>query len=170
MVDLLLNEDFSLDLLKTKIMSNSEIFKWLAIISPIISGIIVGFVSHTLSNRSKRIDILYQNKIRAFTELHKILIDYRFELEPDIYNNPYLERNSDAKGAKQTLSLLNNALVRNNIYLNKESRKATMDLVTKINFICNFQKEDFENINPYVEMAVEVNKVIDILYKDLNLK
>ena len=45
-----------------------------------------------------------------------------------------------------------------------------MDLVTKINFICNFQKEDFENINPYVEMAVEVNKVIDILYKDLNLK
>ncbi len=155
---------------KTKTMNNLEIFKWLAIISPIVSGIIVGFVSHTLSNRSKRIDILYQNKIRAFNELHKILIDYRFELEPNIYNNPFLERSSDAKGAKETLSLLNNTLVRNNIYLNKESRKATMDLVTKINLFCNFQKQDFENINPYIEMAVEVNKVIDTLYKDLNLK
>jgi len=151
-------------------MNNLEIFKWLAIISPIISGVIVGIVSHTLSNRSKRIEILYQNKIRAFNELHKILIDYRFELEPDIYNNPFLEKNSDAKGAKETLSLLNNTLVRNSIYLNKESRNAIMDLVTKINFICNFQKKDFEDINPYIEMAVEVSKVIDILYKDLNLK
>jgi len=151
-------------------MNNLEIFKWLAIISPIISGIIVGFVTHKLSNRSKRIEILYQNKIRAFNELHKILIDYRFELEPKIYNNPFLERSSDAKGTVETLSLLNNTLVRNSIYLNKESRNAVMDLVTKLNFYCNFSEQDFENINPYIEMAVEVNKVIDILYKNLNLK
>ncbi|PWB21485.1 hypothetical protein [Flavobacterium sp. HTF] len=151
-------------------MNNLEIFKWLAIFSPIISGIIVGVVTHKLSNRSKRIEILYQNKIRAFNELHKILIDYRFELEPNIYNNPFLERSTDAKGAVETLSLLNNALVRNNIYLNEESRKSVMDLVTKINFFCNFQKQDFENINPYIDMAVEVKRVIDILYKDLNLK
>lgn len=154
-------------------MNNLEIFKWLAIFSPIISGIIVGFVSHKLSNRSKRIEILYQNKIRAFNELHKILIDYRFELESKIYKNPFLERSSDAKGSIETLSLLNNTLVRNSIYLNKESRKAVMDLVTKINFFCDFQNQenqDFENINPYIDMAVEVNKVIDILYKDLNLK
>ena len=151
-------------------MNDLEIFKWLAIISPIISGIIVGIVTHKLSNRSKRIEILYQNKTRAFNELHKILIDYRFELEPNIYNNPFLERSSDAKGSFETLSLLNNALVRNNIYLNEESRKSVMDLVTKINFFCNFQKQDFENINPYIDMAVEVKNVIDILYKDLNLK
>lgn len=151
-------------------MNNLEIFKWLAIISPIISGIIVGVVTHKLSNRSKRIEILYQNKTRAFNELHKILIDYRFELEPNIYNNPFLERSSDAKESVETLSLLNNALVRNSIYLNEESRKSVMDLVTKINLFCNFQKQDFENINPYIDMAVEVKKVIDILYKDLNLK
>jgi len=151
-------------------MDNTELFKWLAIASPIFSGVIVGIVSHTLSNRSKRIEILYQNKIRAFNELHKILIDYRFELEQDIYNNPFLERSSDAKGSVETLSLLNNALVRNSIYLSEKSRKAVMDVVTKINFYCTFKKEEFENINPYIEMAVEIKKVIDILYKDLNIK
>jgi hypothetical protein len=151
-------------------MSNIEFFKWLAVLSPILSGIIVGYVTHKLSNRSKRIEILYQNKTRAFNELNKILIDYRFELEQKIYNNPFLERSSDAKGTVETLSLLNNALVRNTVYLNKGSVKAVMDLVTKINFYCNFQEEEFKNINPYLEMAVEIKKVTDILYKDLNLK
>lgn len=151
-------------------MDNSELFKWLAIFSPIFSGVIVGIVSHKLSNRSKRIEILYQNKVRAFNELHKILIDYRFELEYDIYNNPFLEKNSDAKGSLETLSLLNNALVRNSIYLNEKSRQAVMDLVTKINFYCTFKKEDFPNINPYIEMAVEIKKVTDVLHKDLNIK
>lgn len=151
-------------------MDNSELFKWLAIASPIISSVIVGIVSHKLSNRSKRIEILYQNKVRAFNELHKILTDYRFELEYDVYNNPFLEKNSDAKGSLETLSLLNNALVRNSIYLNEKSRQAVMDLVTKINFYCTFKKEEFPNINPYIEMAVEIKKVTDVLYKDLNLK
>lgn len=151
-------------------MDNQELFKWLAIFSPIFSGIIVGFVTHKLLNRSKRIEFLYQNKTRAFNELSKILIDYRFELEQKIYNNPFLERSSDAKGTVETLTLLNNALVRNTVYLNKESVKAVMDLVTKINFYCNFQEEEFKNINPYLEMAVEIKKVTDILYKDLNLK
>ncbi|MBF4505649.1 hypothetical protein IRZ83_03150 [Flavobacterium sp. JLP] len=151
-------------------MSNIELFKWLAVLSPILSGIIVGYVTHKLSNRSKRIEILYQNKTRAFNELNKILIDYRFELEQKIYNNPFLERSSDAKGTVETLTLLNNALVRNTVYLHKESVKAVMDLVTKINFYCNFKEEEFENINPYLEMAVEIKKVTDVLYKDLNLK
>ncbi len=151
-------------------METTEFFKWLAIFSPIVSGVIVGVVTHKLSNRSKRIEILYQNKIRAFNELHKILIDYRFELEPKIYNNPFLERSFDAKGSVETLNLLNSALVSNSIYLNKESRKAIMDLTTKINFFCGFKEEDFKNINPYLDMAVHVNKAINILYKDLNLK
>ncbi|KGO86278.1 hypothetical protein Q765_11910 [Flavobacterium rivuli WB 3.3-2 = DSM 21788] len=151
-------------------MEITEFFKWLAIFSPIVSGIIVGIVTHKLSNRSKRIDILYQNKIRAFHEFHKILINYRFELEPSIYNNPFLERSFDAKGSVETLNILNNAFVSNSIYLNKESTKAVMDLMTKINFFCGFNKHDFENINPYLDMAVEVNKVVNILYKDLNLK
>ncbi|MET3026078.1 hypothetical protein ABXT06_05325 [Flavobacterium sp. UW10123] len=151
-------------------MNNLEIFKWLAIFSPIVSGIIVGVVTHILSNRSKRIEILYQNKTRAFNEIHKILIDYRFELEQIIYKNPFLERSSEAKDSVETLTLLNNALVRNSIYLNKQSREAVMDLVTKINFYCISQTQDFENINPYISMAVEIKNVIDILYKDLNLK
>mgnify|MGYP003495124284 CR=1 FL=1 len=151
-------------------MDNTELFKWLAIVSPICSSLLVGIISHTLSNRSKRIEILYHNKLRAFNELHKILIDYRFELEYNIYNNPFLERNSDAKGSLETLSLLNNALVRNSIYLTEKSRKTVIDLVTKINFYCTFKKEELPNINPYLEMAVEIKSVIDILYKDLNIK
>jgi hypothetical protein len=151
-------------------MNNLEIFKWLAVLSPIISGIIVGLVTHKLSNRSKRIEILYQNKIRAFNELHKILIDYRFELEQIIYKNPFLERSSDAKGSVETLTLLNNALVCNSIYINKKSRTVVMDLVTKIHFFCGSHMQDFENINPYIDMAVDVNEAINILFKDLNLK
>ena len=151
-------------------MDNTELFKWLAIVSPICSSLLVGIISHTLSNRSKRIEILYHNKLRAFNELHKILIDYRFELEYNIYNNPFLERNSDAKGSLETLSLLNNALVRNSIYLTEKSRKTVIDLVTKINFYCTLKKEELPNIKPYLEMAVEIKSVIDILYKDLNIK
>ena len=151
-------------------MDNQEIFKWLAIFSPIISGVIVGCVSHKLLNRSKRIEILYQNKTRAFYELHKILIDYRYDIEIKIYQNPYLEKSSDAKTSLETLTLLNNSLVRNSIYLSDKSRKVVIALVAKINFYCDYPEKDFPNINPYIEMAGEIKKVIDILYKDLNIK
>ncbi|MFD2966282.1 hypothetical protein [Sphingobacterium bambusae] len=144
-------------------MDNTELFKWLAIFSPVVSGIILGVVSHKLSNRSKRIEILFQHKLRAFNELHNILINYRFELEPNIYNNPFLTRSIDAKESVQTLNLLNNSLVHNSIFLNRESRTAVMDITAKINSFCRFEKQDFENINPYIDMVAEVNRVIDIL-------
>ncbi|TPD71091.1 hypothetical protein [Flavobacterium microcysteis] len=156
-------------------MDNSELFKWLAIASPIFSGVIVGIVSHTLSNRSKRIELLYQHKIPAFQEIYKILTDYKFELESNVYDSEFLESNPDSKGSLETVSLLNNAYIRNSIYLNKKSRQAIMDLVGKIHFMCSFQltalQENFKiQKPPYVEMTIEVNKVIEILYKDLNIK
>ena len=149
-------------------MENAELFKWLAIFSPVVTGVTVGFLTHKLSNRSKRKEIQYQNKLRAFNELSKILIDYKLELASIIYNNPFLERSSEAKGSVETLSLLNNASIRNRIYLNNKSREAVMDLTTKINFFCTFKTEEFKNINPYLEMAVEVEKVIIVLDKNLN--
>jgi len=156
-------------------MDNSELFKWLAIVSPIVSGILVGLVSNALANRSKRIEMLYQHKIPAFKEIHKILTDYKFELESRIYNSEFLESNPDAKGAVETVSSLNNAYIRNSIYFNKKSRDAIMDLVAKIHNMCNLQilflqKEFKDESLPYVEMTIDINKVIEILYKDLNLR
>jgi len=156
-------------------MDNTELFKWLAVLSPIVSGIIVGIVTNALVNRSKRIELLYQHKIPAFQEIYKILTDYKFELESNVYDSEFLESNPDAKGSVETVSLLNNASVRNSIYLNKKSRQSIMDLVSKIHSMCSFQltmvQEDLKlDKSLYIDMAIEVNKVIDILYKDLNIK
>jgi len=156
-------------------MDNAELFKWLAIISPIVSGVIVGIVTNALANRSKRIEMLYQHKVPAFQEIYKILTDYKFDLESNVYSSDFLESNIDAKGSVETVSLLNNAYIRNSIYFNKKSRQAIMDLVGKIHNMCSYQmialQEEFDSRNlPYVQMTIDVNKVIDILYKDLNIK
>lgn len=56
--------------------NDDSLFKILAIISPFISGIIIGFISNKLSNKSKKMELLYQSKIPAFKEIHKALIMY----------------------------------------------------------------------------------------------
>jgi hypothetical protein len=65
-------------------MENIQIFKWLAIISPIISGIIGGFLTHILANRSKRLEMLYQHKIPAFKEMQKEIINFKRQVSQNL--------------------------------------------------------------------------------------
>lgn len=155
-------------------MDNSELFKWLAIISPIASGVIVGIVTNILANRSKRIEMLYQHKIPAFKDIHQILIRYRSYLQINAYNNEFIEV-PETTGSVETINLLDTSFGLNGIYFNKKSKKALLKLIGQINNMCNYQilvlQEEFKDTKlPYEATIEEIDKVIEVLYKDLNLK
>jgi hypothetical protein len=155
-------------------MKSVDIFKWLAIFSPIFSGIIGGIISHLLSNRSKRLDILYQHKIPAFKEMHKILVEYKLSVDRLVHVSEFLD-DTQRTTSINTVNLLNDSFELNGLYFNKKSRQMILSLIGDIHNMCSFElavlQDDYKHTTlPYGNMVVIIDKVIEQLYSDINLK
>ncbi|TRW22399.1 hypothetical protein FMM05_18015 [Flavobacterium zepuense] len=160
--------------------NNDSTFKILAILSPFLSGIIIGFITNKLSNKSKKMELLYQSKIPAFKEIHKALIMYRTYLNSIIAENegnefyPQSEQTNNSLGHR---GIILEAFELNGIYLNKSSKKAIEDLIGNMSILCNIElwqaggtdSTEINTVAAYEESVSEVDKVIELLYKDLNL-
>lgn len=154
-------------------MENIIFFKWLAIFSPVLSGIIGGILTHYLSNRSKRLEILYQHKIPAFKEIHKVLVNYKSFLEGKVQVSEFLENKQKATSIF-TVNALNNLFEINGVYFNKNSRNLIISLIGDIHNMCNFEvlvhHDEFKNSQlPYQQTIDKIEGVIEQLYKELNL-
>ena len=141
----------------------------------IVSGMVGAIITYILAALSRRLELLYHHKIPAFQEIQTLLTDYKLELESNVYGSDFPGRTPDAKGSVATVRLLEHAYLRNSKYFSKNGREAIMDLVGKIDFLCSLELTAVEeNLkierSLYVEMTIEVSKVIEILYKDLKVK
>ncbi|MBY8963523.1 hypothetical protein KJK34_12235 [Flavobacterium sp. D11R37] len=160
-------------------MENSELFKYLALFSPLVSGIVVGLIMNKLSNRSKRLEYFYQHKIPAFKELHQILIRYKIHLDKvisegyNIDNYPHTGK-VESTDSLETAVLLKESLDTNRVYLNKKSRDSLTKLIDELYDIYNIESLmsfDEDTSNPaFKEMSNKIENITEILYKDLNLR
>ncbi|MBG6188417.1 hypothetical protein [Flavobacterium sp. CAN_S2] len=54
-----------------------DFFKFLAVISPFVSAFLTGLLTYYFTLKTKKFDILYQNKIPAFKEITSELIELK---------------------------------------------------------------------------------------------
>jgi hypothetical protein len=151
-------------------------FRLLAIISPFVSATLAGFLSYYFSMRTKRFDILYQNKIPAFKEVVSKLVEYkkyclgRIAFLNGHETSPYWEK--DAASLIHRVEIASVFDV-NSIFVSPKSKKSIQNLLDEMGSICS--AEISNDLMPGIEkdyerISIVVESCIDTLYSDLNLK
>lgn len=164
------------------IQNHEYIFDWdmffrvASVVGPIVSGLIVGALTHLLALRSKKFDLLYQHKVNAFKELNEVLIElkrYFIAKEAEGTGNEFAP---EAEGSMlEHREKLYNVTALHGIFLGDESKKALDSLQMQISHFLNLElyaamgtNEDIANPKAYEGWADRVDNVIRVLYNDLN--
>lgn len=157
---------------------DNTLIEILAIASPIL----IGVLTYWFSNKSKKMELLYQNKIPAFNELNRALVDFKKYLHGLIAEEQGNEYSPYYGGGEHSAfehrGIISEIADVNAIYLNNKSRKALEDLTNNMAGLCNLDAmrvlnqldTDVSYISSYESQIKRVDEVIEILYKDLNLK
>lgn len=161
-------------------METTEIFKWLALISPIVSGILAGLLTHTLANRSKRLEFLYQHKIPAFKEMQKAILHFNRHISNYLIEQHGIDSVPEQVENLSTLQhthAISDIFRVNQIYFNKKSRMAITKLINSMFFVSGLELQRTLNIplaqnleESYMDISRMLDDTVNILYKDLNLK
>lgn len=155
-----------------------DFYKILAIISPFLSAILASYATYYYTLKTKRFDILYQNKIPAFKEIVTRLIELKkfcigrlAHYEGNEYS-PYYE---ESTGVLEHRTLLADSYELNSIFLSKSSRKSIENLLDDLSGLCNAERcigsgDDTLNVeNEYGRIAKITEDTINKLYSELNL-
>jgi hypothetical protein len=163
----------------SNIVSETDFYKTLAVISPFASAIMAGLITYFFTLKTKKFDILYENKIPAFKEIVSKLNDLKkFCLGRNAYIegnefSPYWEENI---GALEQRTSVAEVFENNSIFLSKSSKKSIENLINEMSGLCNAEislasNDDLLGIEKEYERIAEITeKTINILYSDLNLK
>lgn len=155
-----------------------DFYKVLSIISPFISAFLAGFLTYSFTLKSKRFDILYQNKIPAFKEIVAKLISFKtFCLGRSAYYegneySPYYEREIGAFNHRDEIV---RTVELNSIFLSANSRKVINDLLNQMSGLFSAEialagGQDIPGIEKeYGRFAALTENCIVRLYNELNL-
>ncbi|RKS03196.1 hypothetical protein [Flavobacterium sp. 102] len=156
-----------------------DFFKVLAVVSPFISAFLAGLLTYYFTLKTKKFDILYQNKIPAFKEIALKLIELKkFCLGRSAYYqgnefSPYWEENL---GALEHRTAVAEIFEINSIFLSKSSKKSIENLISEMSGLCNAEisiagTNEISGVEKeYERIAKITEETINILYSDLNLK
>ena len=156
-----------------------DLFKILAIISPFVSAFLAGLLTYYFTLKTKKFDILYQNKIPAFKEITLKLIELKkFCLGRIAYFqgnevSPYWEENL---GALEHRTSITEIFEINSIFLSKSSKNSIESLINEMGGLCNAEislasNDELPGVEKEYERIAKISeKTINILYSDLNLK
>lgn len=153
---------------------NDLIFKILAVVSPVVSGALTYF----LSQRSKKVEYLYQHRIPAFKEVFKSLVTIKnFAIgEVALQRGSEFSPFFDELGSPLELrTILAKSRQENDIFLTKKSRESLNEVDASLGIFCNAvvgQKNtdgsDEYDID-YQPLLDLVNKAQEIMYNDMDL-
>lgn len=155
-----------------------DFYKSLAIASPFISAFLAGLLTHFLTLKTKRFDILYENKIPAFKERTLKLIEFRkfcdgrvAFLEGNEYS-PYYDENV---GALHHRTEIANITDLNYIFISTSSRKKIYNLLNELSILCNVEVAILADTHTpqledeYIRVSSLAENCIVALYTELNL-
>jgi hypothetical protein len=156
-----------------------DFYKFLAVISPFVSAFLAGLLTYYFTLKTKKFDILYQNKIPAFKEITSELIKLKkFCVGRVAYFqgnefSPYWEENLGALAYRTSITEI---FENNSIFLSKSSKKSIESLINEMSGLCNAEiilasNDELPEVEKeYERIAKMTEKLITILYSDLNLK
>ena len=159
-------------------MDNDTLFKVLAVVSPFISG----GVTYLLTQRAKKSEYLYQNRIPAFKEVLPVLIKIKkyamgkIALNRGAEFSPYFDEEGSALMLRTELANISDA---NEVFLTKKSKHLISNIDGQLGIFCNAELS-FPNIinqpeNPdeeiidYTPLFDVTEKCIAGLYKEVGL-
>ena len=163
----------------SNIINEIDFYKTLAVISPFVSAFLAGFTTYYFTLKTKKFDILYQNKIPAFKEITSKLSELKkFCLGRSAYFqgnefSPYWEENL---GALEHRTSIAEVFENNYIFLSKSSKESIENLINTMSGLCNAEislagDNDLPGVEKEYERIAEITeKTINILYSELNLK
>jgi hypothetical protein len=161
-------------------MDNDTLFKILAVVSPFVSG---GF-TYILTQRSKKSEYLYQNRIPAFKEMLPVLVKIkkytmgRMALANGAEYSPYFGTEGSALILRTELANIKES---NSIFLTKRSNKFISELDSSLGNFCNaetsawgspegYTRDEFIAVMPdYSPLLDIVEKCLIGLYEEVGL-
>jgi hypothetical protein len=155
-----------------------DYYKLLSIVSPFVSAFLASLFTYFFTLRTKRFDILYQNKIPAFKEITSKLIDLKkFCIGRVAYfsgneYSPYYEENV---GALHHRTEIANITDLNSVFFSTKSRNTIDNLLNELSGLCNAEasivsgNEMLRAENEYERISRVIEKCIETLYSELNI-
>jgi len=156
-------------------------------LSPFIAAVLASYITHMLMIRSKKFDVLFQERIPACKAILKRLVSIKryclaglaeysgSEFSPRLEDLPEHDQGS-ALTHRTDLSFL---AEENQIFLSKSSRRALIELDAQLGLLCNVELQ-LAGSQPHADAAslaedtygmtvTAIDECIDRLYNDLKL-
>lgn len=150
----------------------------LSIILPLILAALSAFLTYKFTINSKRVEILYQNKIPAFKEIAYKIIEFKNFCDGRVAYfraNEYSPFYEEGAGTLKHRTEIAKSFPTNNIFLSRKSKILVTDLINNMSGLCSAEVSltysDIE-LDPsweYERMSILSSTVIENLYQELNL-
>lgn len=153
-------------------------YKVLAVGSPFIAAFLAALLTYYFTLRTKRFDILYQNKVPAFKDVTAKLIDFkkfcigRMAFLKGNEFSPYYEENVGSLHHRTEIAHIVDA---NAIFFSREVRDTLENLTAQLSGLSNAELVivsggDLPGIDKeYERLIILTEECINRLYNDLNL-
>lgn len=160
-------------------ISDTDFYKILSILSPFVSAFLAGLLTYYFTLKTKKFDILYQNKIPAFKETVSKLVDLKkFCLGRIAYfqGNEFSPYFQDTAGALHHRTEISNIYELNAIFLSSDSKKVIDNLLNEMSGLCNAEiamtsGDTLSGVEKEYDRILKLTEnCISTLYTDLNLK
>jgi hypothetical protein len=149
-----------------------------AIISPFVSAALTAFLAFKFTSKSKRIDILYQNKVPAFKEIAANIISFKNFCEGRV---AYFQANefhpfyTDSLGTLGHRTKIALSFEENVVFVTKDARRVISDFLNQMSGLCNAEialaggDNDLQPVSEYQRMSILGDSAVELLYNELNL-
>lgn len=150
----------------------------IATISPFVSATLTAFLTYKFTARSKRLDILYENKVPAFKEIAANIIAFKNFCEGRVaycQGNEFHPFYTDSLGMLEHRTKIAKSLEANVVFVSKDARVVVTDFLDQMSRLCNAELSiasgdtDMEQDSEYQRMAILGDSVVELLYNELNL-
>jgi hypothetical protein len=159
-------------------MTTTEIIATISIVCAFTSATLVSYFNHRFGVKTKKLDILLNNRIVAFKAVTSKIVDFSTFCIGRIANlegNEFSPFYEGRFGALEYRTDIAKSLQENSIFLSKKSRKLVKELINEMSGICNGEAAEFGKINEdnlkteYIRMRDMSESAIDVLYQELGI-
>lgn len=157
-------------------MNDIDFYKIAAIISPFITAIITSTITYYFTLRSKKLEVIYQNRINEYKIIVTKLVAYKMFCEGRIayyLGNEYSPVWTEEFGTFEYRRDIYNTMELNSFHLSQKSKDSINNLIAEMGTLCNAEswelngEKNLNMHNAYDAIIKKTENCIKIIYKDI---
>jgi hypothetical protein len=160
-------------------VTTTEIIASIAIVSAFTSATLVTYFNYRFGVRTKRLDILYTNRLTAFKDISARIVAFKNFCTGKIAHsqgNEYPPFYKEGFGVLHHRAKIAESLQANAIFLSNDSRVIVTDLLNQMGGLCNGEATlasgDNADVNlngEYSRMETLSESAVEVLYRELGI-